>query len=156
MKKRLKKDALSIRKLNSEDAYLYSQIAYGERLHNYACFFEAHSIEDARRKIADFSNQYDTAYGLFTKGNRLVAVYVVCEQSDNSATVHYFVGERYWGNHYASRGIELLTNVLHEQYDFLIFEIRKSNIASLKVQKRIGSELFSSNSKYSFFKLNIA
>lgn len=140
-----KRMELSIRELTVADAYAYSRIANDSYLHRYACFFEASSIEDACRKISSYS-----LYGLFTKANRLVAVFDVTSDED-IATVSYFVGEKYRGNNYAFNGIQYLVNLLSDSFSKFIFEVSKTNIPSLRVQEKLGSKEFSSTKNYLTF-----
>lgn len=147
------KGTLCVRELRSDDAYAYSKIAYGETLHQYASFFEARTISEAQKRITENTNHYERIYGLFSKSNTLLGVFIVSERSDNSATVHYFVGEKHRGKSFASRGLKLLAQQLafEGKYAFLFFEIRKTNTSSLAVQQKLGSTKTSENANYAFF-----
>lgn len=155
-----KSTTLVVRELEISDAYVYSKIAYGENLHKYASFFEANSVESAEKRIIQNSTPlFSNIYGLFTKGGRLVASFIVSsevfpdEDSKLGANVHYFVGEKYWGNNYAYHGIRLLAKNL-KQYNFFKFAIKKTNSASIAVQKKLGSIMEEENNEYLYFRFN--
>ena len=158
------KDGLTIRVLTTRDANSYFQIAReDEDLKRYARFFIVSSIDEAKKKgvvldlellssqlsipvIACSARYNEAIYGLFTKSNRLVAVFDVNDNFDETgavdgAIVHYFVGKKYRGNNYAYRGIKKLASELAQEYLKLKFEIRKTNHASLAVQAKLGSEM---------------
>lgn len=141
------KDGLSIRLLTTKDANSYFQIAQeDEDLKRYARFFIVSSIDEAKKKIVSYTSHNEAVYGLFTKSNRLVAVFDVNDNFDETgavdgAIVHYFVGKKYRGNNYAYRGIKKLASELAQEYLKLKFEIRKTNHASLAVQAKLGSEM---------------
>lgn len=141
------KDGLSIRALTARDAYQYFQIAReDEDLKRYARFFIVSSIDEAKKKIVSYTSHNEAVYGLFTKSNRLVAVFDVNDNFDETgavdgAIVHYFVGKKYRGNNYAYRGIKKLASELAQEYLKLKFEIRKTNHASLGVQAKLGSTI---------------
>lgn len=141
------KDGLTIRALTARDAYQYFQIAQeDEDLKRYARFFIVSSIDEAKKKIVSYTSHNEAVYGLFTKSNRLVAVFDVNDNFDETgavdgAIVHYFVGKKYRGNNYAYRGIKKLASELAQEYLKLKFEIRKTNHASLGVQAKLGSTI---------------
>lgn len=141
------KDGLSIRLLTTKDANSYFQIAQeDEDLKRYARFFIVSSIDEAKKKIVSYTSHNEAVYGLFTKSNRLVAVFDVNDNFDETgavdgAIVHYFVGKKYRGNNYAYRGIKKLASELAQEYLKLKFEIRKTNHASLGVQAKLGSTI---------------
>ncbi len=137
--KKKKRTDFSVRELTTADAYNYSKIAAGTDLHKYAKFFEASTLDEARKRIVQSSNRYESLYGLFTKAKRLVAVFYVSEDIDNTAIVHYFVGEQYYGNNYAIKGIRCLSDVLSGIYSCFHFEINKENVHSINVQNKLGS-----------------
>ena len=140
-------DGLSIRLLTTKDANSYFQIAQeDEDLKRYARFFIVSSIDEAKKKIVSYTSHNEAVYGLFTKSNRLVAVFDVNDNFDETgavdgAIVHYFVGKKYRGNNYAYRGIKKLASELAQEYLKLKFEIRKTNHASLGVQAKLGSTI---------------
>lgn len=144
MKKKIKTD-LSVRKLTIKDANSYYAISKGVSLHKYANFFEANSLKEAKQRIqACCDNPYENMYGLFAK-SKLVAVYLViqeaCEDTgDDGAIVHCFVGERYFGNNFASQGICQLKDLLCNVYSHFHFEIENTNRASLRIPSKIGAE----------------
>lgn len=141
------KDGLSIRALTARDAYQYFQIAReDEDLKRYARFFIVSSIDEAKKKIVSYTSHNEAVYGLFTKSNRLVAVFDVNDDFNDDgdvdgAVVHYFVGRKYRGNNYAYRGIKKLAVELAHKYIKFKFEVRKTNHASLAVQAKLGSEI---------------
>lgn len=143
--KRSNKDGLTIRTLTTKDANSYFQIAQEDsELKKFANFFIVTSIDEAKNKISSYTSHYEILYGLFTKSNRLVAVFDVNDDfnedgSVTSATIHYFVGKNYRGNNYAYRGIRKLEQELSHIYKNFKFEIRKNNDASISVQKKLGS-----------------
>lgn len=143
MNKKKKRTDIFVRELNQDDAYKYSMIANGNKdlsLHLYTRFFEASTIKEAERRIKSYTTKYEKLYGLFTKANRLVAVFNVIDDVDMKATVHYFVGKQFRGHGYATLGIQLLAELLADQYSDFYFEIDEQNLASLSVQKKLGSQ----------------
>lgn len=144
MKKKIKTD-LSVRELTTKDANSYYSISKGASLHRYANFFEANTLKAAQQRIeAACNNPYEKMYGLFAK-TRLVSVYLVVQEAcddadDDGAIVHCFVGEKYYGNNLASRGICLLTELLNGVYSHFHFEIENSNEASLHIPSKLGAE----------------
>lgn len=138
--KKKKGTNLFVRELTLQDAHSYSKISTGVDLHNYTRFFEAHALDEACKIIERYSTKYEQLYGLFTKANRLVAVFdVSSDVEDDGATVHYFVGERYYGNGYATLGITILAETLSDTYSHFHFEVSEENIYSILVQKHLGS-----------------
>lgn len=141
------KDGLTIRVLTTRDANSYFQIAReDEDLKRYARFFIVSSIDEAKKKIVSYTSHNEAVYGLFTKSNRLVAVFDVNDDFNDDgdvdgAVVHYFVGRKYRGNNYAYRGIKKLAVELAHKYIKFKFEVRKTNHASLAVQAKLGSEM---------------
>lgn len=138
--KKKKGTNLFVRELTLSDAHSYSRISTGSYLHKYANFFEAYSLEEAQNRIRRSTNNYERLYGLFTKSNRLVAVFDVSDGMDGDATVHYFVGERYYGKGYAAIGIQKLSALLSDKYSHFHFEVDKDNTYSTNVQKQIGAQ----------------
>lgn len=163
MKKQKSKDGLTIRVLTTRDANSYFQIAQeDEELKRYASFFVVSSIEEAKKKIVSYTSHNEAIYGLF-KSNRLVAVFDVNDDFDetgtvDSAIVHYFVGKKYRGNNYAYRGIKKLATELTQDYLKLKFEIRKTNHASLGVQAKLGSSIDKTyhSKEYQLFEFSLA
>ena len=163
MKKHKSKDGLTIRVLTTRDANSYFQIAQeDEELKRYASFFVVSSIEEAKKKIVSYTSHNEAIYGLF-KSNRLVAVFDVNDDFDetgtvDSAIVHYFVGKKYRGNNYAYRGIKKLATELTQDYLKLKFEIRKTNHASLGVQAKLGSSIDKTyhSKEYQLFEFSLA
>lgn len=141
------KDGLTIRVLTTRDANSYFQIAReDEDLKRYARFFIVSSIDEAKKKIVSYTSHNEAVYGLFTKSNRLVAVFDVNDDFNDDgnvdgAVVHYFVGRKYRGNNYAYRGIKKLAVELAHEYIKFKFEVRKTNHASLAVQAKLGSKM---------------
>ncbi len=141
------KDGLTIRALTARDANAYFQIAQEDpEMMRFTKFFVVKSIEEARKKIVSYTTNYEVVYGLFTKSNRLVAVFDVNDDFDedgaiDGAVVHYFVGRKYRGNNYAYRGIKKLAVELAHEYIKFKFEVRKTNHASRAVQAKLGSEI---------------
>ena len=164
MKKQKTKDGLTIRVLTTRDANAYFQIAReDEELKCYASFFVVNSIEEAQKKIVSYTSNYETVYGLFSKSNRLVAVFDVNDDISkdgtvNSAIVHYFVGRKYRGNNYACRGIKKLAVELAHEYIKFKFEVCNSNHASLEVQSQLGSTIDKTytSKEYQLFEFNLA
>lgn len=153
MKKKQKRTNLFVRELTIKDAHSYSKISTGDNLHSFTPFFEAYTIEEARKRIENYITKYEKLYGLFTKANRLVAVFNVIDAVDSSrdATVHYFVGEQYYGNNYAAIGITLLSELLAGKYSHFYFEIDVDNTHSINVQKKIGSREGKTMNQYRSF-----
>lgn len=141
------KDGLSIRVLTTRDANSYFQIAQEDsEMMRFTKFFVVNSIDEARKKIVSYTSHNEAVYGLFTKSNRLVAVFDVNDDFNDDgdvdgAVVHYFVGRKYRGNNYAYRGIKKLAVELAHEYIKFKFEVRKTNHASLAVQAKLGSEM---------------
>lgn len=141
------KDGLSIRALTARDAYQYFQIAQEDsEMMRFTKFFVVNSIDEAKKKIVSYTSHNEAVYGLFTKSNRLVAVFDVNDDFNDDgdvdgAVVHYFVGRKYRGNNYAYRGIKKLAVELAHEYIKFKFEVRKTNHASLAVQAKLGSEM---------------
>ena len=141
------KDGLTIRALTSKDANAYFQIAQEDsEMKRFTNFFVVNSIDEAKKKIVSYTSHNEAVYGLFTKSNRLVAVFDVNDDFNDDgdvdgAVVHYFVGRKYRGNNYAYRGIKkLAVELAHEHIKFK-FEVRKTNHASIAVQAKLGSEM---------------
>ena len=141
------KDGLSIRVLTTRDANSYFQIAQEDsEMMRFTKFFVVNSIDEAKKKIVSYTSHNEAVYGLFTKSNRLVAVFDVNDDFNDDgdvdgAVVHYFVGRKYRGNNYAYRGIKKLAVELAHKYIKFKFEVRKANHASLAVQAKLGSEM---------------
>lgn len=141
------KDGLTIRALTAKDANAYFQIAQEDsEMRRFTNFFVVNSIDEAKKKIVSYTSHNEVVYGLFTKSNRLVAVFDVNDDFDDNgnidgAVVHYFVGRKYRGNNYAYRGIKKLAVELANEYMKFKFEVRKSNHASTAVQAKLGSEI---------------
>lgn len=141
------KDGLSIRVLTTRDANSYFQIAQEDsEMMRFTNFFVVNSIEEAKKKIVSYTSHNEAVYGLFTKSNRLVAVFDVNDDFNedgdiDGAVVHYFVGRKYRGNNYAYRGIKKLAVELAHEYIKFKFEVRKTNHASRAVQAKLGSEI---------------
>lgn len=141
------KDGLTIRALTSKDANAYFQIAQKDsEMERFTKFFVVNSIDEAKKKIVSYTSHNEVVYGLFTKSNRLVAVFDVNDDFDDNgnidgAVVHYFVGRKYRGNNYAYRGIKKLAVELAHEYLNFKFEVRKTNYASRAVQAKLGSEI---------------
>lgn len=141
------KDGLSIRVLTTRDANSYFQIAQEDsEMMRFTKFFVVNSIEEAKKKIVSYTSHNEAVYGLFTKSNRLVAVFDVNDDFNedgdiDGAVVHYFVGRKYRGNNYAYRGIKKLAVELAHEYIKFKFEVRKTNHASRAVQAKLGSEI---------------
>lgn len=141
------KDGLSIRVLTTRDANSYFQIAQEDsEMMRFTKFFVVNSIDEAKKKIVSYTSHNEAVYGLFTKSNRLVAVFDVNDDFNDDgdvdgAVVHYFVGRKYRGNNYAYRGIKKLAVELAHKYIKFKFEVRKTNHASLAVQAKLGSEI---------------
>ena len=141
------KDGLSIRVLTTRDANSYFQIAQEDsEMMRFTKFFVVNSIDEAKKKIVSYTSHNEAVYGLFTKSNRLVAVFDVNDDFNDDgdvdgAVVHYFVGRKYRGNNYAYRGIKKLAVELAHKYIKFKFEVRKTNHASLAVQAKLGSEM---------------
>lgn len=153
-KKKNKRTDLFVRELTTTDAYAYSRIANDDSLHQYAPFLEALNIKEAQSRIKSYSSEYEKLYGLFTKSNRLVAVFDVTSDTD-FATISYFVGEKYRGNNYALTGIKYLINLLSNVFSKFLFEVSKTNIPSLIVQEKLGSYELASSTKYKTFLYSI-
>lgn len=147
MKKQKSKDGLTIRVLTTRDANSYFQIAQEDsEMMRFTKFFVVNSIEEAKKKIVSYTSHNEAVYGLFTKSNRLVAVFDVNDDINedgaiDGAVVHYFVGRKYRGNNYAYRGIKKLAVELAHEYIKFKFEVRKTNHASRAVQAKLGSEI---------------
>lgn len=162
--KKIKRTDLSVRQLTEADAHVYLQISQcdsTDTLHKFVSFLEAHTLEEAKRRIVTYNKQYEKLYGLFTKSNRLVAVFNISDGvkehnaddiDSKGATVHFFVGKRYIGNNYAVLGLQELAKELRDTYEYFYFEIKKSNSASLAVQEHLGSELVRDGSKHKYYK----
>ena len=141
------KNGLSIRALTARDAYQYFQIAREDPdMMRFTNFFVVNSIDEAKKKIVSYTSHNEAVYGLFTKSNRLVAVFDVNDDFNDDgdvdgAVVHYFVGQKYRGNNYAYRGIKKLAVELAHEYIKFKFEVRKVNHASIAVQEKLGSEI---------------
>lgn len=141
------KDGLTIRALTAKDANAYFQIAQEDsEMKRFTKFFVVNSIDEAKKKIVSYTSHNEVVYGLFTKSNRLVAVFDVNDDFDDNgnidgAVVHYFVGRKYRGNNYAYRGIKKLAIELAHEYLKFKFEVRKTNYASTAVQAKLGSEI---------------
>lgn len=138
-KEKKKRTDLFVRELTESDAHSYSQISAGDDLHRYVCFLEASGLDEAEERIRRCTTQYEKLYGLFTKANSLVAIFDVSDDIDHGATVHYFVGERHYGNNYAVHGIQHLVKYLYDHYSHFHFEVSEDNIYSLNVQAKLGS-----------------
>ncbi len=150
MVKKKKLVELSIRQLTVKDAYRYYKIASAEDLGEFMFFFSADSIEVAKKKISQSNNRYEKLFGLFTKANRLVAVFDVNDDvGDFGATVNYFVAKQFRGNHYATIGIQMLYDML--DYTHFTFEVHKANHYSLAVQKQLGSTIHHLEKDYIVF-----
>lgn len=147
MKKQKSKDGLTIRVLTTRDANSYFQIAQEDPdMMRFTNFFVVNSIDEAKKKIVSYTSHNEAVYGLFTKSNRLVAVFDVNDDFNDDgdvdgAVVHYFVGRKYRGNNYAYRGIKKLAVELAHEYIKFKFEVRKTNHASIAVQAKLGSEI---------------
>lgn len=141
------KDGLTIRALTARDANAYFQIAREDPdMMRFTNFFVVNSIDEAKKKIVSYTSHNEAVYGLFTKSNRLVAVFDVNDDFNDDgdvdgAVVHYFVGRKYRGNNYAYRGIKKLAVELAHEYIKFKFEVRKVNHASIAVQEKLGSEI---------------
>ncbi len=141
------KDGLTIRALTARDANAYFQIAQEDpEMMRFTKFFVVNSIDEAKKKIVSYTSHNEAVYGLFTKSNRLVAVFDVNDDFNDDgdvdgAVVHYFVGRKYRGNNYAYRGIKKLAVELAHEYIKFKFEVRKTNHASIAVQAKLGSEI---------------
>lgn len=146
-KQKNNKNGLSIRALTARDAYQYFQIAQEDPdMMRFTNFFVVNSIDEAKKKIVSYTSHNEAVYGLFTKSNRLVAVFDVNDDFNDDgdvdgAVVHYFVGRKYRGNNYAYRGIKKLAVELAHEYIKFKFEVRKTNHASIAVQAKLGSEM---------------
>lgn len=146
-KQKNNKNGLSIRALTARDAYQYFQIAQEDPdMMRFTKFFVVNSIDEAKKKIVSYTSHNEAVYGLFTKSNRLVAVFDVNDDFNDDgdvdgAVVHYFVGRKYRGNNYAYRGIKKLAVELAHEYIKFKFEVRKTNHASIAVQAKLGSEM---------------
>ena len=147
MKKQKSKDGLTIRVLTTRDANSYFQIAQEDPdMMRFTNFFVVNSIDEAKKKIVSYTSHNEAVYGLFTKSNRLVAVFDVNDDFNDDgdvdgAVVHYFVGRKYRGNNSAYRGIKKLAVELAHEYIKFKFEVRKTNHASIAVQAKLGSEI---------------
>ena len=141
------KNGLSIRALTARDAYQYFQIAQEDPdMMRFTKFFVVNSIDEAKKKIVSYTSHNEAVYGLFTKSNRLVAVFDVNDDFNDDgdidgAVIHYFEGRKYRGNNYAYRGIKKLAVELAHEYLKFKFEVRKANHASIAVQEKLGSEI---------------
>lgn len=141
---------LSVRKLTPKDAWAYKQIAFGEDLFRYCNFFVASTLEEAEKRIQQNNTNYQTLYGLFTKSNRLVAVFLLsADDAENAVIVHYFVGERYRGNGYACAGLKLLSGEL--EYNTFRFEVRKKNESCIRVMEKLGAEFERSDKRHFYY-----
>lgn len=154
-KKSKKRTDMFVRELGVDDAPLYVKIAHDEQISMYTSFFFADTTDAAKKCIRSNTTQYCRIYGLFTKANRLVGVYTVEDDALGGATVCYMIGERYRGQGYASKGIRLLAEVYSAVYQYFSFSIRKSNLASIRVQECLGSELVEETSKHLFYKFRL-
>ncbi len=145
-------DGLTIRKLKKKDASQYAKIAYGETMHKYLSYFMARNVTEAEKIICGISKYNGTAlYGLFERKAGLVSVFYVSPYLE-SAEISYFTGPSYYRNGYATKGVFMLAELLKGDIKSFTFTIRKSNTASLSVQKSIGSvELLSDNPNYRNF-----
>lgn len=157
MAKKQIKNGLTVRELTINDAYAYYQIANDASLKKYTNFFMASSITDARAKIEKFTSHYERIYGVFNKANRLMAVIDVdsdptfSESDKKTATVSYFVGKEFRGRRLASIGIKILAKSLKSQFDYFIFEIQRTNEASISVQKKLNSSMSVNEGNYMYF-----
>lgn len=166
MKTKTKKRStdLFVRELEpvQRDAEAYKKIAHGEGLHTYASFLEANTYDKALERIQNAKRSInETMYGLFNKANRLVAVFLVHDtciegEPERQATVHYFVAESFQRRGYCVRGLEILADMLCDVFDSFIFEIRKKNIASIRVQESLGSVVEGEAKNFIFFKYLLA
>ena len=154
-KKNKEQTGMFVRELVVADAPLYMKIAHDEQISMYTSFFFANSIDEAKKCIRSNTTHYCRIYGLFTKANRLVGVYTVDDDARGGATVCYMIGERYRGKGYASKGIWLLSEVYSAVYQYFTFSVRKSNLASIRVQESLGAKLVDASARYLFFRLSI-
>ena len=149
-----------IRKLTTADAEIYKNISYGESLHRYVSFMEAKSISEAERIISFNTCLFSTMYGIFrASDNKLVGALITSwYEPDSEITVHYFVGEYYRRKHYAYESLIVLSRLVKQKYPevkTLLFEVRKTNKASIALQKALGSELVKENDKIYFYYLSV-
>lgn len=148
-------DGLTIRKLKSKDAASFAKISNGPGMAQYLSYFRAKNVSEAEKIIAK-NNRYGYAmYGLFVRRVGLVSVFYVSFDSSNGAEISYFTGEEYFGNDYASLGVQLLAQALSKNLSYFTFAIKKQNVASIAVQNRLGSKEFSSHTRaYRNFRYN--
>jgi len=145
-------DGLTIRKLKKKDSAQYFKIARGETMYKYLSYFMAKNVTEAEKIICGISKYNGTAlYGLFERKAGLVSVFYVSPYLD-SAEISYFTGPSYYRKGYATKGILMLSELLKGDFKSFTFTVRASNIASLSVQKNLGSdEVRSDNTKYRNF-----
>ena len=102
-------DGLTIRKLKTKDAANFAKISNGLGMAQYLSYFRAKNVSEAENIIVKNNRNGYAMYGLFVRRIGLVSVfYVSPPDSSGGAEISYFTGEDYFGNDYASRGVQLL------------------------------------------------
>ena len=149
-----------IRKLTESDAEIYRNISYGETLHRYVSFMEARSISDAIRVISFNTTIFSTMYGIFRTSDQKIVGAIITSwyEPDCEMTVHYFIGELYRKKHYAYKSLIVLSRLVKKvqpNVKTLVFEVRKTNRASIALQKSLGSELKKENKNFYFYQLSV-
>ena len=123
-------------------------------------FMEAKSISEAERIISFNTCLFSTMYGIFrASDNKLVGALITSwYEPDKEMTVHYFIGEYYRRKHYAYESLIVLSRLVKQkspEVKTLVFEVRKTNKASIALQKALGSELVKENDKLCFYHLSV-
>ena len=141
-------DGLTIRKLKTKDAANFAKISNGLGMAQYLSYFRAKNVSEAENIIVKNNRNGYAMYGLFVRRIGLVSVfYVSPPDSSGGAEISYFTGEDYFGNDYASRGVQLLAQTLSKNISYFTFAIKEENDASLAVQSKLGSKEFSSSTR---------
>ena len=148
-------DGLTIRKLKTKDAANFVKISTGLGMSQYLAYFRARNVSEAESIIAK-NNRYGYAlYGLFVRRVGLVSVFYVSPDSSGGAEISYFTGEDYFGNDYASIGVQLLAQTLSKNFSYFNFAVKEKNNDSLAVQSKLGStELYRDSRAYRHFRYN--
>ncbi|MBP3463833.1 MAG: GNAT family N-acetyltransferase [Clostridia bacterium] len=145
---KLSSNGLTVRKLSVKDADLFAKISNGPMMTKFLPFLKAKNVTQAEEIIRKNSRYNYAMYGLFVRRVGLVSVFAVSPNLFDGADVHYFTGEKYYGNGYATQGIEILAQLLSSKYDYFTFSIHADNVASLAVQRKLGSSELESKCKF--------
>ena len=132
---------IRIRKMSIKDAGDYAKISWDSELRKYLWPFAAKDTTEAEELLQrELSNMSPTLLAILFR-NTLIGAMSVSFYEDE-ATVSYFIGKNYRKMGYGKASLLVLSEILkhkHPEVKKLSFSVRKTNLASIKLQESLGS-----------------